>query len=164
MKRHDSQRGWFAYELYKHILKDKNIWLVVGDLGYKVWDQVRKDRPKQFINVGAAEQSMMDIAVGLALSGKKPVVYTITPFLLYRPFETIRTYIDYEKINVKLIGSGRDTDYAHDGWSHHSTDDRQFMKPFKNIKSIWPDEKEEIPALVQEIITADYPIYLNLKR
>jgi len=157
-------RGYFAYELYGQMKKNKDIILVVGDLGYKVWDHVRDEMPKQFINVGAAEQTMLDVAVGLALSDKIPVVYSITPFVIYRPFETIRTYINHEGINVKLIGSGRDRDYSHDGISHHSEDDREIMGVFKNIVNKWPSYKGEIPELVNRMLNDKSPWYINLKR
>lgn len=164
VERHNSQRGWFAAEIYEHMMKNKNVWLIVGDLGYKMFDHHFRDFPERTLNVGAAEQSMMGIAVGLALSGKIPFVYSITTFLLYRPFETIRTYIDYESIPVKLIGSGRNKDYFHDGISHWSEDDKLIMRNFKNIKSVWPKHKEEIPQIISEMIKDKIPWYVNLMR
>lgn len=164
MTKHDSMRGWFAYELYQQMKKNKAIYLIVGDLGYRVFDDIRRDFPERFINTGAAEQAMMGIAVGLALEGKIPFVYSITTFLLYRPFETIRTYINHEKLNVKLIGSGRDRDYEHDGISHWSSDAEDIMVLFRNIKKEWPDLKQEIPQLVQEMIETKEPYFLSLRR
>lgn len=164
MNRHDSQRGWFAYELYQHMKRDKNIWLICVDLGYKVFDQHFADFPDRCINPGAAEQFAMDMAVGLALSGQKPFVYSITPFLLYRPFETIRTYINHEWIPVRLVGSGRDDDYKHDGFSHYAGDDKVILETMKNIDTYWPKTKELIPDLVARMVVYDYPQYINLKR
>lgn len=162
--RHNTMRGWFAYELYEHMAKDKRIWLLVGDLGYKAFDYIRRDFPDRFINCGAAEQSMIDIAIGLALNGKIPFVYSITTFLLYRPFEAIRNYVNHEKIPVKLIGAGRDKEYIDDGFSHWAEEDKDVLNIFKNIQARWPEEKEEIPSLVNEIIASKKPWYINLKR
>lgn len=165
MIRHESMRGWFAYELYKHMKKNKDIVLIVGDLGYKVFDAIREEMPNQFINTGAAEVAMIDIAIGLALEEKIPVVYSITPFLLYRPFEAIRNYINYEKIPVKLIGSGRDKDYLHDGISHWALEDKIIMdKVFKNIQCGWPEKKEDIPDMVALMLKWNKPYYINLRR
>ena len=144
--------------------KNKNIYVVVSDLGYKMWDKIRKDFPDRFINVGAAEQTLIGVGVGLALSNKIPIVYSITTFLLYRPFETIRNYLHYENIPVKLIGSGRDKDYIHDGISHWAQEDKALMAVLKNIKSYWPDNTEEIDSLVNKIIKNKKPYYINLKR
>jgi transketolase len=164
MKRHDSMRGWVAYELYQQMKKNKDIILITGDLGYLMFDSIKEEMPDQFLNTGAAEQAMMDIAVGVALSGKIPVVYSITPFLLYRPFETIRTYINHEKIPVIMLGGGRDDDYEHDGFSHFAGDDKQFMKLLSNIKSRWPIEKEDAVKLLQISLKGSDPYYINLRR
>jgi transketolase len=144
--------------------KNMNIWFVTGDLGYKFFDSIKNNIPERFVNVGAAEQSLIGVGVGLALEGKIPFVYSITPFLLYRPFETIRNYVNREKIPVKLIGGGRDRDYLDDGFSHWAEEDRKVMKIFKNIKSFWPEEKEDVPELVKKAINSRLPYYINLRR
>lgn len=163
-KPHDSMRGHFTWHLYDKMEADKDIILLTADLGYGMFDNIRDDFPDQFYNVGAAEQLMLCMATGMALRGKKPVCYSITPFLLYRPFEVIRNYINREQIPVKLVGGGRDQDYAHDGFSHHSEEDRDVMKLFPNIKSLWPEEKEEMPMVVDWMLKVDSPVYVNLRR
>lgn len=163
-ERYDNQRGWFAFEVYNQMVKNPDIWLVTVDLGYRMWDRIRDDFPERFVNTGAAEQSAIGITVGLALEGKIPIVYSITPFLLYRPFETIRNYLNREGIPVKLVGSGRGRDYNRDGFSHWAEEDRQVMKIFDAIEVRWPETKEEIPALVEEMIRVEKPYYLNLRR
>lgn len=157
-------RAIFASEIYKIMSKNNKIWVLVNDLGYKMWDKVKQDFPNRFINVGAAEQTLIGVGVGLALSGKIPIVYSITSFLLYRPFEAIRNYVNHEKIAVKLIGAGRDKDYLHDGVSHWSKEDKKIMKIFKNIKARWPETLGEIPQLVNEMIKSNKPWYVNLRR
>lgn len=158
-------RGYFAYELYQQMASNEDIILLMGDLGYKMFDTHRKDFPDRCINTGAAEFSMMAIACGLALRGKIPVVYSITTFLLYRPFEILRTYINHESIPVKMVGSGRSKDYAHDGISHWADDDRSIMSNFKNIVSLWPLKKQEINEKSMDLfINAPKPVYINLKR
>lgn len=161
---HPSMRGYFAFALHQQMAKNENIWVVTGDLGYKMWDQIRENFPERFINVGAAEQALLGVGVGLALEGKIPIAYSITTFLLYRPFETIRNYVNFEKIPVKLIGSGRDKDYSHDGITHWSEDDKKIMSIFNNIESVWPEKLEEIPQLVERMINSNQPWYINLKR
>src|SRR5690606_18557798 len=103
-------------------------------------------------------------ACGLAREGKKVFCYSITPFLLYRPFEVIRTYINHESIPVCLVGSGRDKDYAHDGFSHDASDDKKFMKQFKNIQCEWPNSIEEMKLCVDDYLSSALPYYINLKR
>ncbi len=157
-------RREFADQLYKQMKKNKDIILLTGDLGYGMWDKIRDDFPDRFINTGAAEQSLLDISVGLALEGKVPFAYSITPFLIYRGFETIRTYINQEQINVKLIGGGRDDDYKHDGFSHNAGDIYVFMSEFENIRAYYPEKKEEIPELLSDILNSDKPCFVSLIR
>ena len=162
--RHESMRGWFAYELYKQMAKNPKIILVVGDFGYKVFDHIERDFPERFINVGASEQAMLGIAVGMALKGKIPIIYTVSSFILYRPFETIRNYVNNEKISVKIIGSGRNRDYLDHGFCHWSEEDKKVMKIFSNIRSRWPKSLREIPDIVSNMIKSNKPWYLSLRR
>lgn len=161
---HPSQRGYFAGALYDQMVKNDKIFLLVGDLGYGVFDKHFKDFPTRCINTGAAEQALMDIAVGLAYDGKIPFVYSITPFLIYRPFETIRTYIDHEKLNVKLVGAGRDTDYHVDGFSHDASDVKEILGTLKNITQYYPETKEEVPDIVEHMLSTELPSFISLRR
>lgn len=163
-ERHDSMRGWFAYELHRHMLNNPKIWLVTGDLGFGMFDKIKRDFPERFINVGAAEQAMMGVSIGLAYEGLIPVTYSITPFLLYRPFETIRNYVNRESIPIILAGGGRNQDYGHDGFSHWSEEDKKVMALFPNITSVWPENKESIPDILEMMISNLRPYYLNLRR
>lgn len=163
--RHESQRGYFAHELYRQMEKDKDIWVLTGDLGYGMLDYIRRDFPDRFINCGASEQAMMGVAVGLALEGKKPFVYSITTFLLYRPYETIRNYINHEHISVRLVGSGRDSDYEHDGFSHFAGDVKPLLRNvFHNITTLWPEDKDEIPEMVKLMVDLSQPWFISLRR
>lgn len=158
-------RKRFAEELALQMQLNNNIWLLTGDLGYKLFDDIRDTYPDRFINCGAAETAMMDIAVGLALEGKIPFVYSITSFLLYRPFETLRTYINYENIPVKLVASGRNKDYEHDGISHWSEDASGLLTTMlPNIQTFWPQSKEEISVMLQNMLINEEPSFISLKR
>lgn len=157
-------RAAFAYYVHAEMKKNPNIWVVVNDLGYGMWDRVRSDFPNRFINVGAAEQALIGVSVGLALEGKIPITYSITSFLLFRPFETIRNYLHHEKIPVRLVGGGRNRDYGRNGISHWSEDDKKLMRVLPNIHSVWPDDIKQIPQLVRQMIKDNKPWYLNLKR
>lgn len=157
-------RKRFFQELHQLMKKNKKIWAITGDLGYIGFDKISEDFPDRFVNTGAAEQAMMGIAVGLALEGKIPFVYSISTFLLYRPYETIRNYINHENIPVKMIGSGRGKDYSHDGISHWIEDDKKVVKNFKNVVPLWPKSEEELPEILKKMSQTNKPFYLNLSR
>lgn len=146
------------------MLEDEGVMAMTGDLGFGGFDKIALDMPDRFFNCQAAEFSMMGVATGLALEGKVPFVYSIGTFLIYRPFEIIRTYVNYEKIPVKLICSGRDYDYAHDGISHWMHDIKGYLDSFGNIKQYWPDNADEIPEIMDEMTNNGLPCFLSLKR
>lgn len=151
-------RRKFASDLYELMKVDRNIILITADLGYLMLDKIRDDFPSQFYNVGCAEQAMMGIAVGMSLSGKIPVCYTITPFY-FRCFETIRNYVDEERIPVILVGGGRGADYKEGGFSHYAGD-HDIIKKFINISFEMPEKDFNLA----EIIYSGKPTYLNLRR
>ena len=158
-----SVRKTFVRLLHEEMRKNDKVVLLLGDLGYGHFDKIREDFPDRVFNPGAAEQLLLGMACGMSMEGKIPVCYSMTPFLLYRPFEVIRTFIDYEKIPVILAAAGRDKDYAAAGWSHWATDDKEHLSGFKNMIKLWPDEtllEEEF----KNIINTKLPYYINLKR
>src|SRR3990167_2039071 len=130
----------------------------------EVLDDIKKDFPNRFINVGAAEQSLLDIGVGLAMSGKIPVCYSITSFMLFRGFETIRNYINYEKIPVILVGRGSDTDYHDAGFSHWSFEDKKLMELFPNITHYRPNSNQEAALAIKSSIEHREPSYISLSK
>jgi len=154
-------RKYFFDSLYSLMLKDENVIFITADMGFGFGDKIRDEMPDRFYNVGAAEQVMMDIAVGLALSGKIPVTYSITPFLLFRPFETIRNYIDHENVPVIMVGSGRGRDYHTEGFSHDASD-HNILKAFKNIVFLEPEPDTAFD--LTNILYMKKPVYLNLNR
>jgi len=162
--RFNSIKGEFVYELYKAMAKNDKIVLITCDLGYRQFDSHFEDFPDRCFNVGASEQAGMGVAVGMVLSGKIPFIYSITNFLIYRPFEWIRNYVNYEKIPVKLIGSGLDKDYAEDGITHQCEDLDQVMKLFKNIKRLNPLDKKDIKSMLKIMIEDNNPYFIGLKR
>lgn len=143
--------------------KNSKIYLITADLGYGVLDDIFRDFPDRAINVGASEQLMVGLATGLAHAGLEPVCYSISSFLLYRPFEMIRLYLEHEGARVKLVGSGRDKDYGHDGFTHWAEDDATVCKAaFPHIRVYKPQKLTE--EVVDEFLSRSDPAYLNLSR
>ena len=157
-----NQRQRFTELLTEEMRQNEDIILLVGDVGYKVFDHLREEYPDRVINPGAAEQLMIGMAAGLAMDGKIPVCYSITPFVLYRPFEFIRNYVNHEELPVKLVGSGLNDDYGLCGPSHFAWEDLDVMKALPNIDIHYPTFPEEID--IKRFLYSESPAYINLKR
>ena len=150
--------------LLSSMVDNENIVTLTADLGFGLLDQVRNAFPERFHNVGAAEQLMIGVGIGMAENNLVPVCYSMSSFLLYRPFEFLRNYVDYERIPVKLIGSGRDKDYSHDGISHWAHDDEKVLRALPNIEVFKPGSLAELELIWPEFINSNKPAYLNLRR
>tara|TARA_X000000368_G_scaffold399904_1_gene371314 strand:+ start:2193 stop:2648 length:456 start_codon:yes stop_codon:yes gene_type:complete len=148
--------------LINEMNKNEKIFLLTGDLGFGLFDDIRKDFPNRFINVGSCEQLMIGLAVGLSYEGWIPLCYSITPFLLYRPFEFIRNYLNHELANVKLVGGGRDKDYKNLGFSHWAEDDVKIMSSLENIEIYKPETMST--EIFNDFIYNNKPSYINLIR
>ena len=157
-------RHLFGQLIKEAMLADERVWLLTGDLGFGVLDPVRDSVPERFRNVGAAEQLMYGAAVGLRHSGKIPVVYSITPFTIFRPYEYIRNYLNHEGTCVKIVGAGRDQDYGNLGFSHWADDDEQALAMFDRVQKWWPETEDELREQFTCWLHSPHPAYLNLKR
>lgn len=170
-------RKTFVAEVEKHMAVNRDIYFLTADVGYNVLEPLQKYSDR-FFNVGICESSMIDMAIGLALDGKIPFVYTITPFLL-RGFESIRTYINHERIPVKLVGTGRNYGEKDDygdvmGYSHSAQYINEFMEPLLFIEKahprieLWRHDPGGMASymsyLVKSVIESGKPYYINLTR
>ncbi len=153
-------RRIFGKTINKLAKKDKKIVLLVGDIGYGIFDDFRKNFPDRFYNLGICEQSLIGVASGMALEGLKPWVYTITPFLLERPFEQVKLDIDQQNVNVKLVGFA---DYPHLGPTHAELNAKRLVKLFKNISSYFPTNSAETEKLTIRSYKNKGPNIISLK-
>lgn len=140
---------------------DSKIYLMVGDIGYGIFDKFREKFPERFINIGVCEQSMISVASGMALEGLKPYVFTITPFLIERPFEQIKLDIDHQKANVKLVGYA---DYPQHGPTHSEIDAKWLTSRFENMSCYFPKNSIETRANLLESYNSDRPCFISLKK
>jgi transketolase C-terminal domain/subunit len=151
----------FLFELMK---TNKDIVIIFVGLGYPRLDEFLREYPDRAFNTEASEQTALDIAVGLSYAGKTPFVYTITTFY-WRAAETIRTYLNHEKLPCVLIGAGREEEYGkEDGFSHSATDIKELFNLFKNFNQYYPDTKEEMESDIIEAIESKKPSFVNIHK
>ena len=155
-------RDSFAAELQEKARQDERIVLLSGDIGNRMFDGLKDYNEKQFINCGIAEQMMMGTAAGLALSGLKPVVYTIAPFTTYRCFEQIRVDVCYNNAPVIIVGTGAGLSYASLGPTHHSMEDIAILRTLPNMTIFCPSGPKETREGLEAAFEYQNPIYIRL--
>lgn len=145
-------------------IKDPNLVFVTADLGFNVLNPFFEKFPKQYVNVGIAEQNMTSVAAGLALEGKKVFTYSIGSFSTLRCLEQIRNDVCYHNLDVKIVALAAGFAYGSLGMSHHATEDIAVMKSLPNMTVFSPCDPIETRAVTKAAISLKTPCYIRLGR
>jgi transketolase len=155
-------RNAFADEVTKLAREDDKIVLLSGDIGNKLFDNFKKVDERRFYNCGVAEANMMGVAAGMALSGLRPVIYTITPFTTTRCFEQIRVDACYHNAPVVIVGTGSGLSYAELGPTHHSLEDMAILRTLPGMRILAPCDITELRLALRSALGEDGPVYIRI--
>lgn len=143
-----------------------DIMFISADFGSPALDKLRNKYKDRFINVGIAEQNLINISVGLALEGYIVYAYAIAPFLTMRAYEQIRNNVallaQVRKLNINLISVGVGLSYDVTGPTHHCLEDISIMRTLPNIMFFSPCDCVTIEKFVDTSIAGNYPKYIRL--
>ena len=143
---------------------DPNIYLLTADMGYGLVEPFATRYPKQYINVGVAEQNMIGIAAGLALEGKKVFCYSIGNFPTMRCLEQIRNDVCYHNLPVCIVSGGAGLWYGSLGMTHWAVEDIAVMRCLPNMTVVSPCDAKEASKAVDVIYQMEAPCYLRMSR
>ena len=155
-------RNAFADEITKLGADDTRVVLLSGDIGNKLFDKFKQQAGNRFLNCGVAEANMMSIAAGMALSGLRPVIYTITPFTTTRCFEQIRVDVCYHDAPVIIVGTGAGLSYAELGPTHHSLEDLALLRSLPEMIVLAPCDEVELRLGLRAALRQDRPVYMRI--
>lgn len=154
----------FVETLIELARNDKAVMLVTGDLGFSVFEGFIKEFPEQYLNVGVSEQNLIGVAAGLAMTGKKPFVYSITTFATMRPYEQIRNDICYQNLHVVIIGGGSSFSYSTFGCTHVPMEDFSIMRTLPNMTVLSPGDPVEVKVLLEQAYKSKGPVYMRIAK
>ena len=157
-------RDTFVRTLLQIAKKDKNVYIITGDLGFGVLKPFWTELPDQIINAGIAEQNMTSIAAGLAMQGKTVYTYSIGNFPTLRCIEQIRNDCAYHNANVKVVCVGGGFVYGSLGMSHHATEDIAMMRSLPDVTVLAPGDLVEAECATKAIYETPGTCYLRLGR
>ncbi|MDD3626445.1 MAG: transketolase family protein [bacterium] len=119
--------------------EDERIYVLGADLTSSTSaDLFQKAFPERFVEIGIAEQNMLNVAAGLALEGKIPFVSTYGVFVAGRAWDQIRTTICYGNINVKIGGAHGGISVGPDGATHQALEEITIMRVIPNMQVVVP--------------------------
>jgi transketolase len=123
---------------------DKSVVLISADFGSPIIDRIKEESPHQFFNVGIAEQTLINVASGMALEGLNVFAYAIAPFITMRCYEQIRVNLaltsQLRPMNVSLIGVGAGYSYYVSGPTHQCFEDISIMRTLPNMRILSPSD------------------------
>jgi transketolase len=158
-------RDVFIQQIYDRMHEDENIFFLCADFGSPKLDVLREKFPDRFINVGIAEQNLINVATGLALEGYTVYAYAIAPFLTMRAYEQIRVnlslHAQLKEININLIGVGAGLSYDVSGPTHHCLEDISIMRTLPNMIVFSPSDWALAQKFVDYSIAVKKPKYLR---
>ncbi|MBM3542916.1 MAG: transketolase [Alphaproteobacteria bacterium] len=155
-------RNAFADELTKLGSQDSRVIMLSGDIGNKLFDKFKTAHPDRFFNCGVAEANMTGVAAGMAISGLRPITYTITPFVTTRCLEQIRTDVCYHEAPVVIVAVGAGLAYAGLGPTHHACEDISFLRSIPNMVVICPGDAWEVRGALRAALRQDRPVYIRM--
>lgn len=139
---------------------DKRLVLVLGDISVESFNAAFQS--ERIINAGIMEQAMTSVAAGMALEGFIPVLHSITPFLIERPFEQIKDDFCYQELGGNFISTGASYDYSTEGMTHHGPGDVQILRSLPGMQIIVPGTAGEFDRLFRESYANGSPTYFRL--
>ncbi|MDP7012131.1 MAG: transketolase C-terminal domain-containing protein [Verrucomicrobiota bacterium] len=157
-------RDAFVAALTELAEDDPSVFLITADLGFGVLTQFAERFPKQFLNVGVAEQNMTGVATGLALEGRVVFTYSIANFPTLRCLEQIRNDALYHNVNVNVVAIGGGFSYGALGMSHHATEDLAIMRALPGLVVVSPGCLWETRGATRALALTDGPSYLRLDK
>ncbi len=160
-----AMRDVFLERIWQEMSDNPIIFFVSADFGSPVLDKIREDFPDRFINVGIAEQNLINITAGLAIEGYTVFAYAIASFITMRCFEQIRVSLallsEVRPMNVSLIGVGAGYSYVVSGPTHQCYEDITIMRALPNFQVLSPADHITASVLFDDCISSNGLKYLR---
>lgn len=135
---------------------------LTADLGFRILDPLRERHPAKFTNAGVSEANMVSVAAGMTMLGKRPVCYSMVPFLFMRAFEQVRVDVVAPMRPVVLLGVGGGLSYGSEGVSHHAIEDLAIARALPGLRVIAPGDPLEAAAALRLALGSDGPTFIRL--
>tara|TARA_A100001015_G_scaffold148965_1_gene165210 strand:- start:1138 stop:2055 length:918 start_codon:yes stop_codon:yes gene_type:complete len=148
--------------LMQRNISEEEIFLIVGDIGFGVFEEYTNLYPNNYLNIGICEANMIGFSAGMSMNGFIPIVYTIVPFLTMRPFEQIRIDLALHNRQVILVGVGGGLAYGSLGPTHHSFEDLSLMSVLPNFRVFAPSQPSESKTALDLAMRHKGPSYIRL--
>lgn len=144
---------------------NRNVWVLTGDLGESMrCTDFAAQYPDRFLDVGVAEQNLMGVAAGLALTGKVPFVSSFAVFSPGRNWDQLRVSVCYSRANVKIAGGHAGLLTGPDGATHQALEDIAITRVLPHMTVVVPCDALQAKQATLALATINGPAYIRLTR
>ena len=145
--------------------EDDRVMVLTGDLAESTRAHLfQKQFPQRFVECGVAEQNMMGVAAGLALSGKIPFVSSYAVFVPGRNWDQFRVSVCYTDANVKVAGAHAGISVGPDGATHQALEDIAITRVLPNLTVVVPCDYHETKKATKALAKMVGPAYFRFAR
>ena len=159
-----SVRDAFFSEIYRMTEQGEDIVIVSADLGAPSLDEFRRKFPHRFVNVGIAEQNLLSVATGLALSGRHVLAFGLNPFPVTRAYDQLRNFLGDLRIPVTVAALNTGTCSAECGYTHMPLEDFAMVRMIPSIKMVNPSDTAIAKIAARELVTSSLPAYIRFDK
>ncbi len=161
----EATRAGFGETLVELVKEGFDIMAVDADLsGSTTTAKLGKFDSKRLINVGIAEQNMIDVAAGLSLAGKTVFTSSFAAFGTGRCYDQIRNTVCYGELDVKIAPTHSGLTVGPDGGSHQMLEDVNLMRGLPNMRVLVPADYWAAKQAIRIAATNPGPFYVRLGR
>lgn len=164
MKKNTDLRDAFFDQVYLLGKNDPNFVFITDDMDAFGLRKFRSDFPKQFINIGVAEQNMIDVAAGMAAAGNKVFTFGICSYVTMRCFEQIKFSVCSMNLPVTIVGVGAGFSFGFDGPTHHGTQDIGIMRMLPEMTIYNPSDDQSTKQSAILAYKRNKPAYIRLDK
>lgn len=157
-----SMREQMAITIEDLFTQDQRLALLLADISTDLFKKLLRDYPERALNLGILEQTLIGVAAGMALENYIPIVHSITPFLVERPFEQLKNDFCYQQLGGNFISIGASYDYSTEGMTHHGPGDIQVLRSLPGMQLIVPGTAAEFDTLFRQAYGNSSPTYYRL--
>lgn len=146
-----AMREQFVRTVEDVMARDERVALLLAEISVSLFKRALRDFPERVVNVGIMEQTLVSAAAGFALEGFIPVVHSIAPFLVERPFEQLKDDFCYQNLPGNFVSNGASYDYSTEGMTHHGSADVPVLRSLPGMRIVVPGAPAELDALFRAV-------------
>lgn len=158
-------RAAFGETLIKLVDEGMDIMAVDADLcGSTTTAKFGAAYPDRLFDVGIAEQNMIGVASGLALTGRTVFTGSFAVFGTGRCWEQIRNTVCDSGLNVKICPTHAGITVGADGATHQALEDIALMRVLPGMRVFVPADYASAVAAIRLAAATPGPFYVRLGR